>query len=151
MSTLMHNFCGKMLNVTKHQAVFRLTMGLESPEDVLAASSRHASRHTTTERLRLYWTQPWQERQSRRQARLGDKEGNESRFEGEGRQRECVFFCISVCCFLLQACICKRGQRRETISFQTRFISLKIYSNDAFIECKIQYLFRLSDLQSHLN
>ncbi len=54
MSTLMHNFCGKMLNVTKHQALFRLTAGRESPEDALAASSRHGSRHTTTERLRLY-------------------------------------------------------------------------------------------------
>jgi len=82
----MHNFCGKMLNVTKHQAPFRMTATRVSPEDVLAASSRHASRHTRTERPQLHSTQLWQERQSRRQRRLGDKEGNESRVEGEGSE-----------------------------------------------------------------
>lgn len=97
MSTLMHNFCGKMLNVTKHQAPFRLTAGLTSPEDVLAASSRHASRHTRTERLQLYCTQLWQEWQSRRQGRLGDKEGNESRFEGEGSETRGFFFFLPLC------------------------------------------------------
>lgn len=85
-------FCSKMLNVTKHQAPFQPTATHVSPEDALAAGSRHASRHTRAERPQLYSAQLWQERQSRRQERLGDKEGNESRVEGEGSETRWLLF-----------------------------------------------------------
>ena len=100
---------------------FRLTPGLASPEDVLAVSSRHASRHTRTDRLQLFCTQLWQEWQTRRQGRLGDKEGNESRFEGEGsktREGTLTFFS-------LQRCICDRSKRGELVALPNKWCMKK--------------------------
>lgn len=73
MSTLMHNCCGKMLNVTKHWALFALTTEPLSPQDTLQVRSRQAGRQSTTQRLRLYSTQMWQQWRRRRQVSSGTR------------------------------------------------------------------------------